>query len=99
MPVSVSLCVFDEFCLLSLSQALAVVPLMGGCVLGSLALKVVRLSFFLVGAAAGGVLGLYAYNLGVRAYSDGGASIDWVYWACLGVPALAGGLQCYRNGG
>ena len=79
--------------LLSLSQALLVVPLVGGCAVGSLALKVIRLSLFLVGAVSGGVLGLYAYNLCMRGYSDAGSSVDWVYWACLGVPALAVGFS------
>ena len=74
--------------------ALTVVPVVAGLILGSLALNIVRIFFIVVGATAGGVIGWYAYtSLSLTVYAKDGESTDWLYYACLGIPAIAGGCS------
>ena len=81
---------FNAFPQLFSCWALTIVPVVGGCVLGSLALKVVKLAFAFIGAVTGGIVGFYAYVLiGLQQYeSEVSGSIHWVYYACLMGPAL-----------
>jgi hypothetical protein len=71
---------------------LSLVPVVFGVITGLLVRKTLKLAFFLVGAAVGGVFGFYAYNLGLNHYEVHGGSVRWVYWACLLVPALLCGM-------
>ena len=67
---------------------LSLLPIVFGIIAGLLVRKTLKLAFFLVGAGVGGVVGFYAYSLGLDRYEVHGGSVHWVYWACLLVPAL-----------
>jgi hypothetical protein len=85
---------FNTFPALFNCWVLSILPLVFGIIAGILVRKTLKLAFFLVGAAVGGVFGFYAYRLGLDHYEVKDGNIRWVYWACLLVPALlCGGVS------
>lgn len=83
---------FNEFPAMFNCWVLSLLPVIFGIVTGLLVRKTLKLAFFLVGAAVGGVFGFYAYKLGFDHYEVHGGSVRWVYWACLLVPGLLCGI-------